>query len=118
MKFPMTGYISVLPDKRIVKVKIDNTGKSQFFPYQITALDIGFIFGSTGTNKMCVGNISNLTLHPSRQKAFKSELEKFHKAYCEAKKARREAEQKEKWANKRVFEFKNYERILSFCPTA
>lgn len=117
LKFPITGYMVVCPDNRIVKVRIDNTGRSQFYPCEITSLEPNFQFGLSGTNRICIPECTvALSLYPSRKKALKAETEKLHKAYREARKARREAEQKEKWANRRLFEYKNYERFLSF-PT-
>jgi len=114
-KYPITGYVAIWPTNQVIKVRIDKLGRSQWWPYQIVALEEKFEFGISGTNKICslADPKTSFKIYPSRQKAEKSVLEKLHKQYREARKARREAEQKEKWANRQVFEYKNFGKLMS-----
>jgi hypothetical protein len=113
LKFPMVGYMAVHPDRRIVKVKVDNNGRSQWYSYRIVSLDPDFQFGMTENSSVCVSDVSAIGFYPSREKAIKGELEKLHKEYRDSKRALRLAEKKVKWTNRRVFEYKNYEKLMS-----
>ncbi len=112
-KLPIIGYISVWPDLKIVKVKIESSSlERNVFPYKVISLEPGV--------KICQNeesyNIADPSLafiYPTRKKALKSVLEKLHKEHLQSKKDLRIAEKIMKWRNKRIFEFKNFDKIHS-----
>ena len=129
-KFPIIGFISVWPTRRIVKVKIepDKDHKRYVnrwsYPYKISSLEKGVKIGNAfddhfGDNpheaktseSFNIADPSLIKLYPSQKSAEKGELEKLHEQYTEEKRVLRIQQERVKQANKQIAEYKAFKQI-------
>lgn len=107
-KLPLIGFVALWPNNQIVKVKIDRQTNQKGYPFQMESLD-----PKIRLVQQLMSNLEGITLYKTEQAAEKGELEKLHTEYRQAKRALRNAEKRVKFANRRVFEFKNFGKLVS-----
>jgi len=105
----MSGFMSVLPTRRIVHVKIININSGEY-PFQVVlveddkvvAEDFEFFF---------VADPSLVKLYPTRESAVHGELERLHEEYSKERRKLRIQQQRYKWALRQVEDYKHFDEL-------
>ena len=113
--YPIIGYISTWPHRRIVKVKVEPDEHSEY-PFRVTSLERGVKIGGSfvlgeGFEAYNVVDPSFVELYPSRKKAEECELNKLHAQYLQEKRELAKQQKRVKMANKRIFEYKKFKEV-------
>lgn len=114
-KYPLIGYISHWPSRRIVKVRVDlNKEQGSEYPLVVTSLDKTVnISGTSGLpNGFRIAALDVIKLYPTQRSAERAVLEQLHKEYAQARRELRQYQKAYKTALKRVEEWKAFKQIL------
>jgi len=136
-KYPIIGYIAVWPTQKIVKVKIEPDKNHQRYvntwgyPYKVSSIEKGIGIANAFDNRMSddqyeekwmdsfnIADSSLVKLYPTQEAGEKAELEKLHDQYLNEKRALRKRQERVKFANKRIQEYKTFRKIQTPYPTS
>ena len=117
--YPVIGYMSVWPSRRIVRVKVERVNDNSGYPFTVSSLEPNVDIANglvlyqdqRKVSGFRIASMDVIKIYRSRRQAEKIELELLHKEYAAQRREARNQARKMKWALRRVEEFKAFKLV-------